>query len=190
MSPRAQRIAAIDSEFWRRLSLALATLALAGAGYLAVLGRLADAAILSTFVVASFALALWRDVLPPLFAALFTTAAAINAAGYVFDLWRDPIWFDEAVHVLTPFVIVAAAGWLLIARNLVHPRANRLPYFLKILAIGLLIGLAWEGFEFLIGIVGSRLDSLIDLAMDLLGSLLAAAFCLHTARREPPPATA
>ena len=123
-----------------------------------------------------------QDRLPALVTLLFTAVAVLNGAGYAFDLWKHPVWFDEVVHVVTPFVLVAALAWMLIQRDVADPASNRLSYFAKVSLLGLLIGLAWEGFEYLAGIIGTRTDSLVDLAMDTLGSLLAALFCLWAAR--------
>ena len=46
----------------------------------------------------------------------------------------------------------------------------------------LAMGLLWEGFEWVIGIIGSPRDTAVDLAMDVLGGLLAAAFCIVVGR--------
>lgn len=160
----------------------LTAVALAGAAYLLWAGRVADAAILAGLVTAAVVVARMRAGLPPLFTLLFATVAAINAAGYVFHLWETPWWFDEFVHVVTPFVLIAAVGWVLIARNELDPAANTAGYFIRVVLLGLLVGFAWEGFEYVIGIVGYRRDTVIDLAMDALGALLAAGFCLYAAR--------
>ncbi|WP_305098147.1 hypothetical protein [Croceibacterium aestuarii] len=163
-------------------SFALATLTAICAVYLVLAGRAADAGILAVMVAGSLAFLLWQDRLPALFTLLFTAVAALNGAGYAFDLWQRPVWFDEVVHVLTPFVLVSAIAWLLIQRNEAKPAMNRATYFLKVGTLGLLIGFAWEGFEYLIGIIGSRADTASDLVMDTIGAVGAALFCLWAAR--------
>ena len=114
-----------------------------------------------------------RDRLPIFFGLSIAIAAAVNAAGYVFALWHEVVAFDEAVHAYSGFAGIAAIGWgMLRARAL----AGWSPPWLvaAMLGIGLLLGIAWEGFEALIGIIGSRRDTLIDLAMDCAGALVAA----------------
>ncbi len=163
-------------------ALALAAIVVAAALYLAVQGRTIDAAVLAGFVVLSIGFALWQDRLPRLFTLLFTLVATLNAAGYVFDLWSVPVWFDELVHVVTPFVLISAVAWMLVSRDAAHPQRNGITYFGRILIVGMLIGFAWEGFEYVAGLIGDRRDTIMDLVMDGLGSLMAAAFCLHAAR--------
>lgn len=100
------------------------------------------------------------------------------------SLFASPVWFDEFVHVITPFAIVAALGWLLISCSDGYPATSPTGYIVRIVLLGIAIGLVWEGFEWLIGIIGSTHDTLIDLAMDSFGSLLAALFCLAAPRSE------
>ena len=173
-----------DSNTWRTAGVILTALALAGAAYLATQSRWGDAAVTAGFVVTAILFAIWRDRLPSLFTFLFTLVAAINAAGYVFNLFSSPVWFDEFAHVITPFAIVAALGWLLIRRGDGYPASSPTGYIARIVLLGIAIGLAWECFEWLVGIIGSTHDTLVDLVMDSLGSLLAALFCLATARSE------
>lgn len=171
-----------DNNVWRYAAFVLTALALGAAALLGVQGRWSDAAVMFGFVVAAVLFALWRDRLPALFTFLFTLVAAINASGYVFNLFATPVWFDEFVHVITPFAIVAALAWLLIDRDAAYPIASPTAYFLKIALLGIAIGLGWEGFEWLVGIIGTVHDTLIDLAMDTAGAVLAAFFCLAAAR--------
>ena len=174
----------LDSNGWRYAAYCLTGIALIGAVYLALQGRWSEAAIMAGFVITAVLFARWRDRLPSLFTCLFALVAAINAAGYVFELFASPPWFDEFVHVITPFAIVAALAWIMIRRDDAYPVTNPAGYLVKIVLLGILIGVLWEGFEWLIGIIGTTRDTLIDLAMDTIGSLLAALFCLAAARSE------
>lgn len=174
----------LDSNGFRYGGFALTTLALIAGGNLALQARWIDAAVMAGFVCGGVLFALWRSRLPSLFTFLFALAGAINAAGYVFNLWTTPVWFDEAVHFYTPFTIVAALAWLLVKRDAAFPEVHPGSYFFKILSLGVATGLAWEAFEWLIGIIGSTHDTLVDLAMDTLGSVVAALFCLWAARSE------
>lgn len=176
----------IHSPRLRWAAYALTAVALAAAAYLAVQDSLRNAAIMAAFVIVSIAFSTWEKRLPSLFTFLFTAVAVLNAAGYIFDLWEQPVWFDEFVHLVTPFVLVAALAWLLIQRNDIDPEENGLVYFLKVGLMGLIIGFAWEGFEYVAQIIGDRADTISDLIMDTIGSLLAAAFCLWAARNAAP----
>lgn len=173
-----------DHNGWRYAGFVLAAIALIAAVYLALQGRWVDTGVMAGFVAAAVVFAMWRDRLPSLFTFLFALAATINAAGYVFNLFATPFWFDEFVHVITPFAIVAALAWLLIKRDDAYPVKNSGGYLIKIVLVGVLVGLLWEGFEWLVGIIGTSRDTLIDLAMDMIGSVLAALFCLAAARNE------
>lgn len=174
----------LNSNGLRYAGFGLTFLSLLVAAWLALQGRWFEAAIMAGFVLAALLFSVWRDRLPSLFTFLFTVAAAINALGYVLELWKTPFWFDEGVHVITPFTIVAAIAWLLVKRDHAYPIKNPAGYLLEILLIGLAIGVLWEGFEWAIGIVGTWNDTLIDPTMDMLGALLASLFCLAVARTK------
>lgn len=171
----------------RYAAYGLTGLSLAAAAWLLLQRLWWEAAIMVGFVVAAVLFGLSRDRLPSLFTFLFTLAAAINAAGYVWELWHSPFWFDEAVHVFTPFAIVSAIGWLMVFRGDAAPRAAPWRYVGKILLIGLAIGGLWEAFEWAIGIIGSVQDTAMDLVMDVIGAALAAALCFTAARSEIKP---
>lgn len=175
----------IHNPLFRTFAWVLAAIVTLGAVYLVVHARYFDAAILFGFVAVAMAIGMWNDRVPALFTLLFGIVAAINAAGYVFNLWQSPWWFDEFVHVITPFALLGAIAWVLIERDMSNPTRNSATYFVKILFLGLLIGFAWEGFEYVVGIVGDQLDTILDLVADGIGSLFGAAFCLWAARAGP-----
>ena len=109
-------------------------------------------------------------------AVLLVIAALVNAAGYLLDLWREETAFDEAVHFFTSFVVTLAGGLALLrVRRLAH---SRLQLLFAVVGLGLALGLAWEAFEWLIGIVGSPRDTRVDLLMDAGGAAAAAAVIL------------
>ncbi len=174
----------LNSDGLRYAGFGLTLLSCLAAVWLAMQGRWFEAAIMGGFVLAALLFASWRERLPSLFTFLFTLAAVINALGYVLELWKTPSWFDETVHVITPFAIVAAIAWLLVQRGVVGPTEQPVRYLLKIVLIGLGIGVLWEGFEWAIGIVGSWNDTLIDLLMDGIGAIFAALFCLWAVRSD------
>lgn len=103
--------------------------------------------------------------------ALLGLALLINAAGYGLTLWHDETVFDEVVHAFTSFACVAAIGRILVGRRAVQPSGKLM---LLLLFLGICLGVVWEVFEWLIGIIGNRHDTLIDLAMDVIGTLVAA----------------
>lgn len=175
----------LHNPLFHRIGWGLAALVTLGAGWLLLQSRYGDAAVLFGFVTVAVAIGSWKDRVPALFTLLFGVVALINAAGYIFDLWNSPWWFDEFVHVITPFAMMGALAWLIIERDMANPTSNGPTYFAKILFVGLLIGFAWEGFEYVVGIVGDRRDTVIDLVADGIGSLLGAGFCLWAARVGP-----
>lgn len=116
------------------------------------------------------------------YVALLSAAVLVNAAGYLFNLWHDETIFDEAVHFYTSFAVVAALGRLAVEKDWLPSGASR---WLALPALGMIMGLAWEAFEYMIGIIGSRHDTLMDLAMDGAGALLATALIDRVSGRIP-----
>lgn len=126
--------------------------------------------------------------LPPLLGFLLALAAGVNGAGYTLNLWTEDTLFDEIVHAFTSFAGMSAIGWWLLQRDFAGPSQAAL--FAAVIGIGLTLGLVWEAFEWLIGIIGSRGDTLIDLAMDGLGAAAAAVLtCLLGRQRASWKAT-
>lgn len=119
---------------------------------------------------------MFQTALPPFFGLLLTLAATVNTAGYAQGLWHERTPFDEVVHGFTAFAGMAAAGWFVLKRQ---PQLSGL--FWKAALTGLLIGVAWEGFEWAIGIMGDLRDTIIDLVMDTAGALAAAALLRRVA---------
>lgn len=116
---------------------------------------------------------------PAFYAALLVAAALVNSSGYLFTLWHDETIFDEAVHFYTSFAVVAALGWLATGRP---PFGDSAPSWWVFLVTGLVLGFAWEGIEWLTGIIGSRRDTAVDLLMDSLGAVAAAALVRRVCR--------
>lgn len=136
--------------------------------------------------VAIFAAVLWalRDKLPAAFGISLAAAAAVNAAGYTMNLWKDRTPFDEIVHAFTTFAGMAVIGWAVL-RHWKRPM-SRSAVFVPMIGTALLLGVAWEGVEWAIGIIGSLRDTFIDLVMDLLGAVAAAALIHWVAGRQGP----
>lgn len=124
-----------------------------------------------------------RKWLPSAFGALIAIAAAVNAAGYILTLWHERTPFDEIVHAFTSFAGMTAIGWLVLRREL----RRDLRIFLSAVGIGFAVGIVWEGFEWLIGIIGDRGDTLMDLAMDSVGAVAAGALIVWLAEDGEVP---
>lgn len=106
------------------------------------------------------------------YALLVALAVLLNAAGYLLSLWHEETAFDEAAHLFTSFAGMAALGRIAAATPAFGRSAPPLWVFI---GVGLLLGIAWEGLEWLLGIIGSLRDTLIDLVMDGTGAAAAAA---------------
>lgn len=154
--------------------------ALAGCLWLVLGGEALRSLGPAAIAVTAAAALLARRILPAAFGLLLTVAVAVNAAGYVLTLWHERTAFDEIVHAFTSFAGMAAIGWLVLKRRM----RPGLALLWQALAIGLVIGVAWEGFEWAIGIIGSRRDTAIDLLMDGVGALLAAMLLLWLAKHR------
>ena len=151
---------------------------------LAIRGRWLGVAVLGGTIVLSLLFIRFEDRLPRVFNLLFVLAGALNAGAYVFNLWNGIAAYDEFVHAFTTFAIAAAFGKLWFGRAGASDGVRAAP----VLAFGIAVGLAGEGFEWLIGIIGGPLDTVVDIVMDSLGAAAAALFCKWTnslgARRE------
>ncbi|MBA3577848.1 MAG: hypothetical protein H0W39_09605 [Sphingomonas sp.] len=112
------------------------------------------------------------------YAALVVSALLVNAAGYLLSLWHEETLFDEIVHFYTSFAVVGTIGWL--ALRGAAPRRSP-PTWWILVAVGVLLGLAWEAVEWVLGIIGSGHDTMMDLAMDAAGAAAAAALLSYVA---------
>ncbi|WP_426957976.1 hypothetical protein [Muricoccus radiodurans] len=117
--------------------------------------------------------------------------AALNIAGYVFDLYSAFWWFDRVLHAGT---ILALTFWLAI---LVFHKALRdghhLLVLLLIASVGIAAGALWEVAEWAFdavapgNVIKGKDDTLIDVIMDTVGSFAAALLAL---RYRPGPGRA
>jgi hypothetical protein len=105
-------------------------------------------------------------------ALLVLLSAALNAAGYLFDLWRSVAPYDEIVHTVTPFTLVAIASAVIYRSRRDHvflgsPRRAALTG----MGIGLVGAVGWEIVEVLldkvfgVGIYNPPLDTAVDVAL-------------------------
>jgi len=163
----------IDHSLWRSASwLVVAGLAVAGPYAVFAGDAVEGASLLGVALLGGLALH-FQHALPSTIMLLLIGAAAVNAAGYVLGLWHDRTLFDEAVHAFTTFAGMLALLWVAAGRTHLLNGMSALGIVASALFAGLVLGLVWEGFEWIIGIIGNRRDTLIDLAMDSIGAVAA-----------------
>ena len=112
--------------------------------------------------------------------ALLGGAVVVNAAGYLLTMWHEETLFDEAVHLYTSFAVVASIGRLAVGPSALP---DRWASWWALLMVAVVLGLAWEMFEWAIGIIGTPRDTIVDLVMDSAGGALAAALIPRIRRR-------
>lgn len=170
-----------DHPLFGWLQILLVVVAAGWAVWLAIQGDLTSAAAFAAVAVFGIVIMAAPEPLPSAFRLLLTAALFINAMGYVLNLWKEGTAFDEAVHALTSFAATAALAWLLLGRTRLIEARKVMQLVLATLAIGLVLGIAWEGVEWVIGIIGDMRDTMMDLLMDLIGAAVAGLFCAWAA---------
>ncbi len=154
---------------------------LAGAILLVVLqGKWVQAATLGGFLVASLLFVSRERQLPTLFDLVFVCAALINAAGWAWNLFDQPGFYDEVAHGFTMFAITLALGFLLYNELMHGFYAHRFMFVVTIASMGIAIGALWEVAEWLADfvtpqqIVAGLFDTITDIILDSVGAVLAA----------------
>ena len=143
-----------------------------GCGLLVQAGDLGGGAVLAGFAALTAIGLHWSARVPAFFALGFSIAAMGNAAGWVWNLYDRLWWLDAVLHFLTPFALVGGLlSAILRLRLLAFPNSIR-TLVLQCGAVGLLLGLAWEGLEALFLDLGMA-DTLTDLGLDALGGATA-----------------
>lgn len=112
----------------------------------------------------------WCLLTGPAVATLGAAAALLNLLGYSFDWFHTVSLYVERVHAI-------ASAWLgLLCWVLLRSRrhfSKACPAFASLLGVVMTAGLLWEFFEAWIELIGTRRDTLADLAMDWLGGAAA-----------------
>lgn len=123
---------------------------------------------------------------------LAAALALANIAGYAFDLYQRFWWFDRLSHAGTLFAVTFWAAVFLCGRVLNDSTDHRPIRVLLVASVGVAVGAWWEvaewGFDQLMpaDVIKGKYDTVIDLAVDTFGTVLAAWSSLEVLR----PATA
>lgn len=106
-------------------------------------------------------------------------ATLTNIVGYIWNLYKQ-IWLsDEVLHAFTTFALSLLAGVLLYEVILVGSHTRPILFILAVASLGLAIGAVWEIAEWAYdqiipaNIILGKNDTIIDLIVDLIGSLIA-----------------
>lgn len=110
---------------------------------------------------------------------LAVVALVANVAGYALNLYKAAWWFDRVLHAGSLFALTFWLSAIAFARGL---RAeHRVIAFVLFAAAGIASGAVWEliewGFDQLqpANIIKGKHDSMLDIVMDSIGALAAAA---------------
>jgi hypothetical protein len=111
-----------------------------------------------------------------------------NAGGWVWNWFTEVPGYDEAIHGFTMCVIGLVLGFYIHYAREDEPRRTHpgAAFVGWIIALSLLVGLAWEGIEWAFNIIGSAWDTFFDLLMDTLGGLVAGLLAAWAIRNKPP----
>jgi hypothetical protein len=156
-----------------------------------VAGDAVGALSLVLFFGLSFAYLLREDRLPNLFDLLFAFSALLNAFGFVFDLYRGVVLYDEVAHAVTIFSLTLAFFFLFYRDAVPHLRT--LAMVTAVFTFGVTVGSLWEISEWTTGqlfdanVVFGLSDAITDLIANSVGALVAAFVALGVRRRGGPP---
>lgn len=91
-----------------------------------------------------------------------------NLLATKFYLYYTTWWADVAMHFL-------GGAWMVIAASSFAYGMHRRLSISAALAIAVIVGIAWEGFEFWFGLIDltDRIDSIADLILDVAGGVVA-----------------
>ena len=113
---------------------------------------------------------------------------AANEAGYALDLYAAAWWFDRVLHAATLF---AMTFWLaLLVCAPVFQRGRTMIAAVLVTSLGVAIGAWWEVAEWAFDllspgdVIKGKNDTVIDIIMDTLGAVLAAALAPHYLRPD------
>jgi uncharacterized membrane-anchored protein len=94
----------------------------------------------------------------------------------LFLYWRTD-WFDIMMHFLGGLLIGLIAGFIFYTSGYLNfPKGHKLTIFSMVMGSVLVVGLAWELWEIFMGftnVLSDRVDTVIDIVMDLIGGVVA-----------------
>lgn len=158
-----------------------------GTAFVAARGDWSGLAVIGGFLAASIAFVGFERRLPSLFDALFVTAAILNAAGWVWHIYK-PVWgYDELAHFTTIFAVTLSLGYLSFYAMRRHFSVHRWHFALVVTSFGVTIGAWWEVAEWLV--MGKLADPVGDIVVDSLGALAAAGVAAWALGKEAPANT-
>lgn len=119
--------------------------------------------------------------LPLIALALVATLGALHFIAEVFYLYWAIWWFDNVMHLLAGFAGGFVVVWLLSRRYELHKQVfSNFESILIVVISVLVVGVAWEIFEYVNEITQTtesyNLDMSLDLFFDILGATLAGIF--------------
>ena len=125
--------------------------------------------------------------LPALFDVLFVASAILSGTGWSWDPEPWANVYNEVNHFFTSFALTLSLGYLAFesVRALLRPHA--IVFTMAVASFGVAIGAVWEIFEWAIGEIGTIDDTILDLALDTAGALLAGWMVAWAARHEVEP---
>ena len=122
--------------------------------------------------------------LPALFDVLFVASAILSGTGWSWDPEPWANVYNEVNHFFTSFALTLSLGYLAFESVRALLRPHPLVFTLAIASFGVAIGAIWEIFEWAIDEIGTIDDTILDLALDTAGALVAGAIASWAARHE------
>jgi hypothetical protein len=122
--------------------------------------------------------------LPALFDVLFVASAILSGIGWSWDPQPWANVYNEVNHFFTSFALTLSLGYLAFESVRALLRPHPIIFALAIASFGVAIGAVWEIFEWAIGQIGSIEDTILDLALDTAGAVLAGWLASWAARHE------
>lgn len=124
---------------------------------------------------------------------MLAIAIVANILGYTSSLYQQWWWFDRVLHGYTLWAGTLWLGVFVFAPVIRPEHARSLRAFLVILAVGVAVGALWEIAEWAFDqfasgdVIKGKQDTILDIIMDTLGALLAAAMTMASVDRRDHP---
>ncbi len=153
--------------------------------------RSSGATTLLGFAGVSAFLLLGKQRVPPLFTFLFSLIGLLNGVGYAWGLFRQPGPFDEFSHLFTTFVIALTLAHAVDQSVRVQFREHPILFIVMVTSFGISASVVWEWVEWLFDFGAGLEDTLSDLLLGSIGSVLAGLLASwrlrHDGAQKRPP---